>query len=500
MKNIFVFIISCLASFVMQAQEIRDALHYSQDNLNGTARFRAMGGAFGALGGDLSSLNVNPAGSAVFSNNQFTLSLSSFNTKNNSNYFENQTQKANSNFDLNQTGGVFVFKNNDRSSSWKKFSLAVNYENVNDFDNSIFSAGVNAKNSIDQYFLSYANGISLGSIKNTSYSRLDNAAQQAFLGYEAFIINPVNDVPNNTQYRSNVTPGGNYYHENSILSIGSNGKVSFNAATSFRDKLYVGVNLNSHFFDYTQSSSFYESNTNRLGTAETVTSLTFKNDLYAYGTGFSYQIGALAKVTEGLRLGFAYNSATRYTISEEFSQKLTAVSANSSRQLAPDVIDPQITNFYEPYKLRTPSKITGSFAYIFGKSGLISIDYSLKDYRNIQFVPRDDSYFKSLNNQMRNTLKSTSEFRIGTEYRIKALSLRGGYRFEQSPFINATTIGNASALSGGLGYSLGSFKVDLSYTTMQRNTQQPFFGQGFTDSARINTVNNNFTMTLLFEL
>jgi hypothetical protein len=39
-------------------------LRYSQDNLNGTARFRAMG-AFGALGGDLSSLNVNPAGSAI---------------------------------------------------------------------------------------------------------------------------------------------------------------------------------------------------------------------------------------------------------------------------------------------------------------------------------------------------------------------------------------------------------------------------------------------------
>ena len=29
-------------------------------NLNGTARYRAMGGAFGAVGGDLSALNVNP--------------------------------------------------------------------------------------------------------------------------------------------------------------------------------------------------------------------------------------------------------------------------------------------------------------------------------------------------------------------------------------------------------------------------------------------------------
>jgi hypothetical protein len=49
-------------------------MRYSQDNLTGTARYRAMS-AFGALG-DLSSLNVNPAGSAVFSNNQMGLTLS----------------------------------------------------------------------------------------------------------------------------------------------------------------------------------------------------------------------------------------------------------------------------------------------------------------------------------------------------------------------------------------------------------------------------------------
>jgi hypothetical protein len=46
----------------------------TQDNLNGTARFRAMG-CIGALGGDLSSLNVNPAGSAI-NNNEVTITLS----------------------------------------------------------------------------------------------------------------------------------------------------------------------------------------------------------------------------------------------------------------------------------------------------------------------------------------------------------------------------------------------------------------------------------------
>jgi hypothetical protein len=54
--------------------------------------------------------------------------------------------------DINQAGGVFVFKNQNPSSDWRKFSIGVNYENTNNFKNSIFSAGTNPNNSVDGYF------------------------------------------------------------------------------------------------------------------------------------------------------------------------------------------------------------------------------------------------------------------------------------------------------------------------------------------------------------
>nr|WP_315145629.1 outer membrane protein transport protein [uncultured Flavobacterium sp.] len=497
-KIIFLLFISSFYS--VQAQEIPDAMRFAQDNLNGTARFRAMGGAFGALGGDMSAINVNPAGSAIFSNNQLSISLSTFNKKNDSNYFGTTTSDSESNFDMNQTGGVFVFKNRNTSSNWKKFSMAINYENINDFDNSVFSAGVNPTNSVDKYFLSYANGVPLGVIRDNDYAQLDNGAQQAYLGYEAFIINPVTDLDTNTRYVSNVTPGGNYYQENSIYSNGYNGKLSFNAATSYKDKLYIGVNLNSHFTDYVQSTSFYESNRNTLTTDYTVTNLRFNNNLHTFGTGFSFQIGAIAKVTNEIRLGFSYDSPIWYNLSDELSQSVTAVSANTVNQLPPDVVDPNIINYYQPYQLTTPGKITGSFAYIFGKTGLISLDYSLKNYDCTTFEPENDPYYRSLNTEMSNILKTSGELRLGAEYKIKEWSLRGGYRFEESPYKDGTTIGDLNSFSGGLGYNFGVFKLDFSYTNAQRNSQQAFFNQGFTDGARINTKNNNFTMTLLFEM
>lgn len=502
---------------VSQSQEISDAVRYSQDNLNGTARYRAMGGAFGALGGDLSSLNVNPAGSSVFNNNQITATLTNLNVKNNSVYYNTTTSAKDNSFDLNQIGGVFVFKNQNQNSDWKKFSLAVNYENTNDFNNSVFSAGVNPNKSVDGYFLSYANantqqnqlGIPLGTIRNNNYSDLNFADQQAYLGYEGYIINaiplasdPTNDKnPDIRTYSSNISQGGNYYQENTINSKGYSGKLSFNASSSFRDKVYFGLNLNSHFLDYTRNSSFYESNNNIPNNSNyKVNRLRFDNQLYTYGTGFSFQLGAIAKVSNELRLGFAYESPTWYKLNDEFSQKLAVVRANNSGELPTDTVDPKITNYYELYKLQTPGKLTGSFAYVFGKSGLISLDYSLKDYGSTKFTPENDTYFRNLNSQMSNTLNSTSELRIGAEYKIKQLSLRGGYRYEQSPYKNKITIGDLTGYSGGLGYNFGSTKLDLAYSYAQRDSQQGFFSQGFTDGAKIKSNYNNATVTLSFEL
>ena len=387
MNKIIFLLIAVISINALQAQESRDALRYSQENLNGTARFRAMSGAFGALGGDLSSINVNPAGSVVFSNNQMGFTLSNLSNSNKATYFNDTSTEKDNSTDLNQAGGVFVFKNLDKSSDWKKFSFAINYENANNLNNTIYSAGTNPTNSIANYFLAYANGVPLNVVENSSYDQLGHGAQQAFLGYQAYIINPLNNNPNNLNYTSNVPASGNYYQENSITTKGYNGKLSFNAATSYKDKIYFGLNLNSHFVDFRQSSRFYEDNNAPLTNNYTVSRVQFDNDLYTYGTGFSFQLGTIAKVTKQLRLGIAFESPTWLRLNDEFSQKLIGVSANTTEELAPDVVDPKVINYYEPYKLQTPSKWTGSMAYIFGKKGLISFDYAIKDYSSTQFKP-----------------------------------------------------------------------------------------------------------------
>jgi len=268
-KNITLIILSFCSS-VIYSQDITDALRFSQDNLTGTARFSAMSGAFGALGGDFSSINVNPAGSAIFLNNQVAVTLSTFSNKNKSNYFGKNNIENSTTGDINQFGAVFVLKNTDRRSDWSKFSFVLNYENANNFDNIIFSSGTNPNNSIGEYFLYYANRNGGESIFNIYQPRVTITdlydylgsqygfgTQQAFLGYEAYIIEKAGDYDDssNRTYVS-LVPSGSYYQENYTKTNGYNGKLSFNASGQFKDKFYFGVNINTRFIDYTQKNKF----------------------------------------------------------------------------------------------------------------------------------------------------------------------------------------------------------------------------------------------------
>ncbi len=506
MKKYIFTAITALSAVVASAQELApsDGLRYAMDNLNGTARFRGMSGAFGAVGGDMSAIHVNPAGGAIFNFNTAAATLNLLSTKSNSRYFGTTTNDRDTSFDLNQAGGIFVFHNQDLSSGWTKFTFGIAYDNANNFDNSFNYRGTGTR-SIDQFFLNQANGLPVGVIDNNyRYDELSFQDQQAYLAYQTYLIDtstyPFN--PDNPNYVSNVPQTGSYAHQNYVNTNGYNGKLAFNFASSYKDRLYIGLNLNAHFTDYTKNSTVYESNNGPVNTDPnyaTIRQIQFNNDMHTYGSGFSFNIGAIAKITDELRLGAAYESPTWYRLTDELSQSLyTTYVAPANSPTSPGAtrsasLNPNIINVYPTYTLQTPGKFTGSLAYIFGKSGLISFDYGVKDYSNIKFKP-NNSYNSSLNDVYKNTLTTAQEFRVGAEYKIKQVSLRGGYRFEESPYKDEKIVGDLKGYSAGIGYNFGSARLDFAYGHSQREMDVPLLSS-MTDSARINSKIDSFTLT-----
>ena len=67
MKKIVYFLFSLvfISNYSFSQGEV-EALKYSRNELYGTARSMAMGNAFGALGGDITGVSINPAGIAVY--------------------------------------------------------------------------------------------------------------------------------------------------------------------------------------------------------------------------------------------------------------------------------------------------------------------------------------------------------------------------------------------------------------------------------------------------
>jgi hypothetical protein len=505
MKKLNLLFIGVLSMSSVMAQDISDAVRYSLDEVQGSARFRAMSGAFGALGGDLSAISINPAGSAIFSRSSGSFSISNLHTQNDVNYFNGFSSSSDNRFDVNQMGVVFLFNNTTEGNPWKKLALSINYDKLSNFDNNWYAVGNNT-NSIDSYFLDHAQGLRLDEISALPGESLEDAYaaigsyfgygnQQGFLGYESYILEPFADTDDNTSYSSNIAPG-TFNQDYTLVSRGYNGKLSFNIASQFKDNLYLGLNLNSHFIYYNQFTYLYENNSNA---GSLVNEVDFENNLHVNGTGFSFQLGGIIKLTEEFRAGLTYNSPTWYRISEYTSQYLSTLRTENGMNITQN-INPNTLNVFPDYKLQSPSKITGSLAYVFGEHGLISFDYSRKDFGNTKFKPTSDSYFSTQNNIINSTLKNASTYKIGGEYRYNQFSFRGGYRFEESPYKDDSFYGDLTGYSFGLGYNFGAMKLDLSFDQSDREMSNRLYAVGLTDAAKLDSKISNVTATLSFNL
>ncbi len=503
MKKLSLLFIGVLSMSNIMAQDVTDAIRYSSDEVQGTARFRAMSGAFGALGGDMSAVSINPAGSAIFTTSHASLSLSSLNISNDVSFFNGNNSSTESKFDLNQTGAAFVFNNTNKNSPWKKFVLSIGYDKLGNYEDNWFASGTNT-NSIDSYFLGFTQNqnIRFGDLLLQNDEFIEEAYadigafygynhQQAFLGYWSGIIDPLDpDNDDEINYISNINPG-TFEQDYTYAASGYNGKISFNFATQFNDNIYLGINLNSHFINYEKFTNFFENNDN----GGLITDLRFGNRLSTTGSGFSFQLGGIAKLTEEFRVGLSYNSPTWFRITDELVQSINSNNAD------PDInFISTILNVFPDYKLQTPGKVTGSLAYVFGDKGLISFDYSRKDFGSTKFKPTSDSYFASQNNLMSDILTVSNTYRLGGEYRFKQVSFRGGYRFEESPYKDDNFYGDLTGYSLGLGYNFGTIKLDLAFDQSNREYNHQLYNLGLTDAATIDSKLTNVTLSLAFNL
>ena len=118
----------------VNSQTLNDLNFLTLSALNGSARYKSMAGAFGALGGDLSlpSLIIPQAHQFLYNEIGASMNYSSRNVK--GIYSDQPRTLQGEDFYFDQFGAVFVFNNTNEKSPWKKISGSISINRVTTFD------------------------------------------------------------------------------------------------------------------------------------------------------------------------------------------------------------------------------------------------------------------------------------------------------------------------------------------------------------------------------
>jgi hypothetical protein len=270
------------------------------------------------------------------------------------------------------------------------------------------------------------------------------------------------------------------YFEN--ITDGRNSKYSFTFAGQYKDDFYVGASINTYDIEYYQRVLVEEYNNDGNGNTLDVSQ---NQELFTYGEGFSFNLG--------VRLGLAFQSPVWYNLSEEFTEYEVELYETGFDTFTEN----SGVNFYD-YRLRTSGKLTGSFAYIFDKQGLISIDYAYKNYSNAKLSRGE---FNQENQDFKSTLEGTGELRLGTEWRFDNISVRGGFHVEKSPYKNAIDSDNIEGFSLGAGIKFKGGKLDFAYQSTSNTAPYSIYpDNNSVDAVELDFDTSKITATLVLNI
>lgn len=500
-----------------QAQSVVDALQVTQSDFKGTARYMSMGGAFTALGGDLSSIALNPAGIGVYRHSEIgaTLDIDIQKSKGLTQgvTVSNKQTKAYCN-NFGYVGAVNL------DGVLQNFNWGVTYNRLASFDRVVGGYAPRTGTSLTNYVADYTNGIPAADMdfgqEGSGYNPYNTGIDWlSILSYSSFMINPTGS----DTYQGLYFPAANGYPETTAdaeLYVQEKGHVDnylFTFGGNFSNIVYWGLGIGINDFNYRRFTNYSESmedaevyDPDTKGTANGAAGFYLDNYKEISGTGYNFSFGLIVKPVQELRIGASIASPTWYTFDHSYYGKTefmyTPDYDPNARTSGNDYTD----DAYFNWKLRTPWRFNVGLAGVIGTKAIVSVDYEYKAYNDMTAKYGDyDNYgylmgyseAKELNADVSRITQATNTVRIGAEYRVTPkFSIRAGYNYESGNIKDKYSSGTAEiATSGtdpsfsldkttqyitcGLGYRFGNWYLDGTFVHKNRkSTLKPYTSWG----------------------
>ncbi len=402
------------AAGTASAQDNYDAQNFMKNDLNGTARFVSMGGALGALGGDISVMSSNPAGTAIYKSGDIAFTLSGIFTD------KGAMGHDASRMSVDQAGGVISFdQGNPRGKGLQYVNFGMNYQKNRNFLGNDFIDIQHLNGKLSQT-------IQIAQLSDYCYDTnnwgtLANLAAPMW-NDDGSMKRPGIIMEDEIGYYG-VGAKDAYYER---ATFGSNSQVDANVSFNVSDRFFYGVTMGIYDINYTRESFYSE-----LGVDGDCYDLT--NWYKTEGTGFDFKFGFICRPIEDspFRFGLTVHTPTWFTMTD----------ANGADLYLNDEFLAREDNADFDYELRTPWKFGVSLGHTIGRNIALGAEWEYQDLSTARYDPAagdytSDSqyYFKDVNSFMPETLKGQHTLKLGMEYKpVDNVAFRAGYNYVSSP-------------------------------------------------------------------
>lgn len=442
----------------LQAQTIDDALIFSREDIGASARIKGLGNAQTALGGDISSINGNPAGLGFFGRSDISITFNYLQNNNKVGYFGTNTTTNKGNFGVDQAGVVFYLPTRS-NSGWQNFNMGLSYNKTQNFNNFRSYEGINDNSTIVHTLTDMMSMAGNETFRNDFYdSFIVEEYDYAVTGKEGYF--PV-AVENHNKSQ---------YNEHPMLGNRSRTAISFGA--NYNNKFYIGASMGLTSFKYEKNTQFIENGWTK--TAPEIAQdnpgsdlLDPSNNRYleasyelfdnfsqvTEGSGVDMKLGMIFKPAVDWNVGLTINTPTWTTIKDD-TYAYTDVHFYEDANPDTSPFDTYESKEYESgmdYNMTTPWKFAVGVAKFFNR-GLLTADVEFIDYSTMKYSNASSSYaysgFADINSDIKDIYTSALNFRIGGEVLLNnALSARAGFNYFGNPYKDV----DDKNLSGSLG-------------------------------------------------
>ena len=434
--------ISASALFFAQDVSIIRNTSTIYDNISslGTARYNAMAGSMGALGGDASVLNTNPAGLGVFITDDVSASLAINSNKSTASLAGKSTSQNISKANLGSANGVLSFQSNEQNA-WKFVNVGINYVTQS--------------------------------------------------------LNDKLQSPGNANIRETIqtTTDYNIFEGHLYETIGHRSKLNLGIGGNYDNKIYIGAAVN---FSSVNIEQYDEVKVSSLNTKKTKY-LSRQNTPYIEeADGFSLSLGVIGKLSNAVRLGASIESPTWYSIDREYN--FYAINGSGLFQNSYT----ESRSFRTPTKLTLSGAFIPNKHFAFnvdyrvdlgkpnfgGGAADVQLNNFYESAYKAQHEVRIGGEYRIKSFRIRGGYAfTTSPFKDHTEkmFDNNANVVNG----KLSNYI----VGKTQVISGGIGYDFKLFYIDASYQHRTHEHSNPFYAGSYFNRDWDGSPGNNSTST-----